>query len=441
MNTRNNKSERGQAIVLIAVAIVGLLGALALAVDGGMIMYDRRSAQNAADAAAAAAGYELANNPWDTATLVTRVQAQGLNRAADNGYSAPDKTVVVEYPPVAGTFHYVGTDTNVNNYVRVRITSPVDTSFVHFVYTGPVVNTVESVVHVVPPRPGPIYPGYGLVALAPSGCSMIYAGGTVNTNLLGGGIFVNSSSNSTSPSCTAMTVQSSSSMIYTPSLTVVGGISNAGGLIVQPGPQSSPAPANAVAYPPNNVPTIPTCAGPADIIVKNQTINFVTYDREMSPGYYNSAIPNKDIWLKPGIYCFNNGFSVNNNQHIGGQGVLLFISGSDPCNISWNGGATIQLKGYQYAPYKGLLMFINPRNFANVAEGPLTFNGNMGSYINGTIYAPTCAINMNGNGGAFYQGQIVGYQLTLLGGADINLQYVAGDNYEDQSPARVDQTQ
>ena len=54
MKARKTNSEHGQAMVLLVLVIVGLLGALAVAVDGGMIMYDRRSAQNAADAGALA---------------------------------------------------------------------------------------------------------------------------------------------------------------------------------------------------------------------------------------------------------------------------------------------------------------------------------------------------------------------------------------------------
>ena len=255
MKARKTNSEHGQAMVLLVLVIIGLMGALAVAVDGGMIMYDRRSAQNAADAGALAGGYELANNPWDTTTLSARIQTAGLTRAADNGYSSPDKTVVVEYPPVAGTFHYAGTDTNVNHYIRVKITSPVDTSFIHFVYSGQVQNQVESVVHVIPPTHGPMYPGSGLVALAPTACNMLYAGGNVVANLIGGGIFVNSNS----PSC-AMTIQGGANQLYSPTVTVVGGISNSGGLTVQPGPHEFTFPDFCL--------TIPTrrCANRANVL-------------------------------------------------------------------------------------------------------------------------------------------------------------------------------
>src|SRR5574337_792710 len=53
-NKRNVSRESGQAIVLIVMAMVGLVGLTALAVDGGNAYSDRRHAQNAADTAALA---------------------------------------------------------------------------------------------------------------------------------------------------------------------------------------------------------------------------------------------------------------------------------------------------------------------------------------------------------------------------------------------------
>ena len=44
-----HKSENGQAIILIIIGIVALLGFAALAIDGGMVYADRRNAQNGAD--------------------------------------------------------------------------------------------------------------------------------------------------------------------------------------------------------------------------------------------------------------------------------------------------------------------------------------------------------------------------------------------------------
>jgi Flp pilus assembly protein TadG len=53
--------EKGQSMVLIVLGIFVLFGFTALAIDGGMVYSDRRNAQNAADAAALAAGLQKAN--------------------------------------------------------------------------------------------------------------------------------------------------------------------------------------------------------------------------------------------------------------------------------------------------------------------------------------------------------------------------------------------
>jgi uncharacterized membrane protein len=49
-----NRSERGQALILLAVSLVVLLGFTALAIDGSLLYSDRRQLQTAADAAALA---------------------------------------------------------------------------------------------------------------------------------------------------------------------------------------------------------------------------------------------------------------------------------------------------------------------------------------------------------------------------------------------------
>src|SRR5512139_2848387 len=110
MQTKSNLSERGQAIVLIVLAIIALLGFTALAVDGSLVYSDRRWAQNAADASAlagagAAAEY-LENNfvynlgsPWsgsgNTCSGVAGASAvQGIHaaiaRASENDYNLPN---------------------------------------------------------------------------------------------------------------------------------------------------------------------------------------------------------------------------------------------------------------------------------------------------------------------------------------------------------------
>ncbi len=54
MNTKHFNSEKGQAIVYLVIGLVVFLGFVALAIDGGMVLADRRDAQNATDASALA---------------------------------------------------------------------------------------------------------------------------------------------------------------------------------------------------------------------------------------------------------------------------------------------------------------------------------------------------------------------------------------------------
>jgi len=64
------KSEQGQAIVLVALALVVVFGFAALAVDGGRSYSEKRRAQNAADAAAYAAAMAAAEGQnWRQAAL------------------------------------------------------------------------------------------------------------------------------------------------------------------------------------------------------------------------------------------------------------------------------------------------------------------------------------------------------------------------------------
>jgi len=83
------EKERGQAVVIVVLALVALLLAVGLAIDGGRVYSARRQAQNAADAAALAGTRELAEailncRPGDQADDAA-VQQAVLEFAARNG--------------------------------------------------------------------------------------------------------------------------------------------------------------------------------------------------------------------------------------------------------------------------------------------------------------------------------------------------------------------
>lgn len=79
---RFTNNESGQALVLVAVTLLGLLAMLALAMDGGMLYLERRVAQNAADAAVLAATARLGEARDDGQILSTiNEYARALNGA------------------------------------------------------------------------------------------------------------------------------------------------------------------------------------------------------------------------------------------------------------------------------------------------------------------------------------------------------------------------
>ena len=94
-------SERGQVLVLAMVSMVALLGFVAMAVDVGLLLHERRTLQNAADAAALAGAAELPDNP---ALAVSKAQ----DWAAKNGVSPGEiDTIQVQSTYVANDTMYV----------------------------------------------------------------------------------------------------------------------------------------------------------------------------------------------------------------------------------------------------------------------------------------------------------------------------------------------
>ena len=56
---RLHRDESGQAFVLVAIFLLGLVAVAGLVADGGLVLAQRRDLQNAADAAAAAGAMQL----------------------------------------------------------------------------------------------------------------------------------------------------------------------------------------------------------------------------------------------------------------------------------------------------------------------------------------------------------------------------------------------
>ena len=149
-------SERGQALILIVFAIIGLFGVSALAIDGGRAYLERRNLQAAADAAALSGALKrIEGGNWRAAALAS---------ADSNGYDNDgiSNTLELNTPPIDGPY------SDNPEYIQVIITSHLDTFF------GPIIGvpslrvSTQAVSQTQPAMYGEMFEGYALVSLAPS---------------------------------------------------------------------------------------------------------------------------------------------------------------------------------------------------------------------------------------------------------------------------------
>ena len=391
MMKTQHSSERGQVLVIIALAMFGLIGMTGLAIDGSRAYSDRRQAQNAADTAALAAALAYVRTPGGNWTDV------GFSRAASNGYDNNGVSNIVEvvYPPDDRS-DYAGDP----DYMQVVITSHLDTLFGRVVGIDQVTNTVQAVVKVDPSVPTELYDGNAVVGLAPEDCQAVKWQGTAGGEITGGGIFVNSNCDNG-----AFFNQSGSARLTAPSITAVGDVRDAGNLNVSTITENSEN--QAKPYPPiEYIKPNPDCAG--DASVNGET---------MKPGNWSGTFPPAHVkYLESGFYCVNSGdFRLNAGDFLEGHNVLIFVATG---KVSWSGSATVKLYAPETDPYKGLLLYLPVTNHSSV-----TINGNSDSEIEGTILAPASSISVNGTGDAGMIGQIIGYTVNLGGTAGIKIQY------------------
>jgi len=430
------KSERGQSIVILALALVGLLGFTALAVDGGMAYNERRLAQSAADAASLAgaraastsleaAGFVYDTNldscaggtPADVTTAMGVAESAAVARAGTNTYSID--TDLTDTNGVNASFGCQDYGPWADKYIDVRtmVTRDIPMAFVQLFLPQGLRNTVESVARL---RPRTVfYYGNAVVALKetcdndPGNKGGVTFGGSNTTTVTGGGVYSN-----------ACMVRSGHSPITAPSFSYRSGDA--------PSPQTSPPAQNVGGppLPPFDVPE-PRC----DLLPLNPARGKDTTNHDLTiyyPGRYTNTITahgNYDITrdrgtkirLEPGLYCLSNGMTLNGG-FIEGNGVTLYLTGGD---FQTNGGAEIHLtaptdQNQANQSIVGMLIYVSEDHV-----GTVTMTGNAGSYYIGAVYNPSGSCNVIGtsNGMHDFSSQIVCGTVKITGDATITVKY------------------
>lgn len=369
------KAERGQAIVLIALAIVGLVGFTALSIDGGLVFSDRRNAQNAVDTAAMAAALsKLRGENFNNAAL-----ALATANGYDNNGTSNTVTITTASTP-NGECPDTGTD------ITVEITSHVETAFAPVVGTDQMTNTVSATsracdIHTV--GGSPLYNGSSVFATKEGTCngangSSIYVNGSGDVQIWGG----NMGSASTDGGCLRFQggeVQLKRQESGTACADIVTAAASGGTFNNVNGQdgcgnrhynQSFDAPPDDLGI---------TCSG-----------NATTSGNAMSPGNFTGTFPPSSVTtLNPGTYCINGDFRMNAHQNLTGNGVTIVLNTG---RIAWNGSSSVNLSAPTSGDYAGLVVYAPPSNTSQ-----MTLNGNGDFIISGTFLAQNAACDYSGS--------------------------------------------
>jgi Flp pilus assembly protein TadG len=466
-------SERGQALVLIAFAAVGLFAFTALAIDGSRVYSDRRHAQNAADTSALAAALARirASSSPDPAVVNTATFTAGLDRAASNGYTNDsDSSVEVHLcnesnldPPCQG----LPVGAFQDEYIQVKIVSTIPTTFARVIGRNSVTSVVTAISRAKSGLPSPLINGAALAALKPDGNDTLGGNGVVHLDVNNSGVFNNSSG-----SCATRINGTSGSYTVDTSFQFVSGgyCSGAGNNQLNPVQQAGQLP-----YPPviTIQPPIINCSGNG-----SSTYNAAKNTYTFSPGNYPSGITLNStggIHFSPGNYCFGGNvklggsadiiadnvqflithgeFSTNGTSTLTCNDMLVHINGGSGmrfngnsavyCNnvtffattgsISWSGNSGIRLFAPGGGDYKNVLIYMPYGNSSD-----LTIIGNSSNELKGSIIGVSAPIKISGNSGTTgLHSQIIGYTVDLAGSSNTVINYVPEEQYRQIDPSGI----
>ncbi len=405
------KSEKGQALILIALGMVAMLALVALAVDGGMAFAERRSSQNAVDNAALAAAYSIINNGEDTATTRAEAQAAAGVIGDSNGFSGLAENVSFDVPEPIDACGGNASDPNGVD-ISVTLSTSTETSFGGIVGADSIDSTVNAKTRVCFPRVGSFFWGNAVVGLNPG--TSFDATGNAGWKVEGGGVFANGSVDWAKNSCGKSIV---------PSVVSVG----------------------------NN-----NCDPSGATVAKNQTNLEVSYPADvqaiMPPnpcvsGGVGKTDPHPNpakkstITYSNGVYCISN-LSDKDGVNIVLDNATLYVTEKN-IDIKFSGGGGFSGTASQSGPYAGYYMIVHlyPDQTCTKKNGKpeIVYTGNGLGNLEGTLMAPSACIDVRGNSNnKTMDSQIIGHTILSMGTADFSVNFDAAKNAKQPLPPIIE---
>lgn len=382
---RRRRATRGQVLILLAVGSVLLVGLLALAVDVGFLLSQKRGVQNAADAAALAVASAMLKGETNDSTL----RSTAAYYVRQNGY---DVTPQVDYPD--------------DDRVRVEVEYDVPKFFLGVVYTGSWKARAHGMA-ALEPEPA----DYALLALKPPGIKVI-GGPRILVVDNGGGIMSNGEISANGAS-NRIDVEGSIDAAEEINKHNNATWTAPGGL--RPGQPIVPDPLADVPPPPTDGLTefteqsqVPNCSNPCTL----------------QPGYYQNVNLHirRTATMQPGLYVFENTSITfqNTNSTLQGTDVLLYF-GAGASIAPKNGN--VRVSAPDVAPYPGakpgMVLWISKESCA-----PFEMQGNTDTRFEGIFYAPCSKVKLYGNPyGDTVRGQVIVDNLEIAGNSEFKISY------------------
>ena len=390
-------SEKGQALILITLAAIGLIAFAALAIDGSIIFSDKRHAQNAADAAALAGSLAYVRD--------NDIETAAQTRTADNGYDGGEKSdVTVTTTDIAAGSGECPGDVE-GKEIKVTIVSNVKTTFARVIGRKQITNTVSATSRGCDFYTAPMFNGNAIVGLKPNisgDCS--FDSGNSNAahwTVKGGGIFSNGCAFS----------KNNASVDLDPGKCVTS-VGTATGFTCSQPNQSSLAinyPADVLAIMPSN----PCDGTPGDV--------------GLPPPAHGSIFMN-------GVYCISDLDSYDQKDIILNNATLYVTDPKFDLKFAGSGGfyGTPTQSG-PYANYYMIAAYNStpcPRFTSNNTQ-VIEWRGNGAGTFSGTVLAPSACLDLRGNADqSAIHSQVIGYIVGSNGDAEVYVNYQADENHK-----------
>ena len=389
--------RRGAVAVMVAICLIPIIGVMAFALDGGVLMSERRHAQTVADDTAHAAACSLYKNYASDQGLDSHGTASSaaLAIASANGYANDGTTsvVTISIPPTSGNF------LGKAGYAEVVVKFNQTRYFSGIFGSGTIPITARAVAR------GISLTSPSIILLDPSAAGALTLTGSGKVTATSS-IQVNSS-NAAALSASNAGYASASAIDITGNYSIPYGTTSTWF-------STTPATGQPTMTDPLASLATPAATGTPYGSVSTGNGVYAT----LNAGVYDSlSINSPGATLNPGTYYIKaGGLTIANGATVLGNGVTIYLANLGG-KINIQGGANVTLTPPTSGTYAGVSIFQDRANTQTVSIA----NGTTSS-ITGTIYAADAQVAIAGGAsGIMYSSQFVAKTMNISNNVDLRV--------------------